>query len=161
MATQQNHGELYPTKGDDINRYYIDSAIPGAPKHTGFVPNLADEETKATQAFRIFSTHYESPKLAYGSTFQQQATIRIHTATPVNQAFFSEANIKYLQDETRYRVWVKSDKKHTIDPQRLDDLKIIMSASSPSVWTIFWEQSTCISTIVTRSLSTPNRLDAQ
>jgi hypothetical protein len=44
----------------------------------------------------------------------------------VNQAFFSEANIQYLQDETRYRVWIKSDKKHTIDPQRLDDLKTIM-----------------------------------
>ena len=126
MANQQNYGELYPTKADEINRYYVDSAIAGAPKHTGFVPNLADEETRATQAFRIFSTHYEDPKLAYGSTFQQQATIRIHTGTPVNQAFFSEANIKYLQDEIRYRVWIKSDKKHIIDPQRLDDLKTVM-----------------------------------
>ena len=126
MANQQNYGELYPTKADEINRYYVDSAIAGAPKHTGFVPNLADDETRATQAFRIFSTHYEDPKLAYGSTFQQQATIRIHTGTPVNQAFFSEANIKYLQDEIRYRVWIKSDKKHIIDPQRLDDLKTVM-----------------------------------
>jgi hypothetical protein len=126
MANQQNHGELYPTKGDEITRYYVENAIPGAPKHTGFVPNLVDEETRATQAFRLFSTHYEDPKLAYGSTFQQQATIRIHTPTPVNQAFFSEANIKYLQDEIRYRVWIKSDKKHTIDNQRPDDLKTIM-----------------------------------
>lgn len=127
MATQSSQfGELYPTKGDDINRYYVDTAIPGAPKHNGFVPNLNDEETRSTQAFRTFSTHHEDPKLAYGSTFQQQATIRIHTQTPVNQAFFSDANIQNLQDEIRYRVWLKSDKKHTIDNQRPDDLKVIM-----------------------------------
>ena len=128
MATQPQYGELYPTKGDEINRYYVDSAIPGAPKHTGYVPNLEDEETRATQAFRMFSTHYEDPKLAYGSKFQQQATIRIHTPNLLNQAFFSDENIKHLQDEIRYRVWIKSDKKHIIDPQRPDDLKTIMRA---------------------------------
>lgn len=126
MATQPQYGELYPNRNDEINRYYVDSAIPGAPKHTGFVPNLADDETRSTQAFRMFTTHYEDPKLAYGSTFQQQATIRIHTPNVLNQAFFSEENIKYLQDEIRYRVWIKSDKKHIIDPQRPDDLKTIM-----------------------------------
>jgi hypothetical protein len=90
------------------------------------VPNLGDPETRASQAFKLFQTHYEDPRLAYGSKFNQQATIRIHTATPVNQAFFSEANIHYLQTEIRYRVWVKSGKKHVIDAQRPDDLKTIM-----------------------------------
>jgi hypothetical protein len=127
MAAPQN-GELYPRQVGEVAQYYIESAVRSAPKHTGFVPNLADDETKDTQAFKLFSTHYEDPKLAYGSTFQQQATIRVHTPTPLNQAFFSDANIQYLQDEIRYRVWLKSDKKHVIDPQRPDDLKTIMRA---------------------------------
>ena len=108
-------GELYPRKDDKIDEFYLQTAIRGAPQHTGYVPNILDPETRSTQAFRLFQTHHQDPRLEYGSTFQQQATIRIHTATPVNQAFFSEANIIHLQDEIRYRVWLKSDKKHIID----------------------------------------------
>ena len=127
MPAPQN-GEIYPRRTGELNEYYVEGAIRGAPKHTGFVPNLADPETQDTQAFKLFSTHHEDPKLAYGSTFQQQAVIRVHTATPLNQAFFSDANIQHLQDEIRYRVWVKSENKHVIDPQRPDDLKTIMRA---------------------------------
>jgi hypothetical protein len=119
-------GELYPKQSPDLANLYKNTAIPGAPKHNGLVPNLGDPETRASQAFKLFQTHYEDPRLAYGSKFNQQATIRIHTATPVNQAFFSEANIHYLQTEIRYRVWAKSGKKHVIDSQRPDDLKTIM-----------------------------------
>jgi hypothetical protein len=121
-------GELYPRKDDKIDEFYVQTAIRGAPQQTGYVPNILDPQTRDTQAFRLFQTHREDPRLDYGSTFQQQATIRIHTATSVNQAFFSEANINYLQDEIRYRVWEKSGKKHIIDRQRPDDLKIIMRA---------------------------------
>jgi len=127
MSAPQN-GEIYPRRTGELNEYYVDTAIRSAPKHTGFVPNLVDPETQATQAFKLFSTHHENPKLAYGSTFQQQATIRVHTATPLNQSFFSEANIQHLQDEIRYRVWEKSEKKYVIDNQRPDDLKTIMRA---------------------------------
>jgi ribosomal protein S20 len=128
MPAAPQNGEIYPRRTGDLNEYYVDTAIRGAPKHTGFVPNLVDPETQDTQAFKLFSTHHEDPKLSYGSTFQQQAVIRVHTATPLNQAFFSDANIQYLQDEIRYRVWDKSEKKHVIDPQRADDLKTIMRA---------------------------------
>jgi hypothetical protein len=128
MPGAPQNGEIYPRRTGDLNEYYVDTAIRSAPKRTGFVPNLADPETDSTQAFKLFSTHHEDPKLAYGSTFQQQALIRVHTPTPVNQAFFSDANIQNLQDEIRYRVWEKSDKKHVIDPQRPDDLKTIMRA---------------------------------
>ena len=110
----------------ELNKFYVGTAIPDAPKHTGFVPNLLDPEVKSTQAFRIFNMHDDNPRLPYGSTFQQQATIRIHTATPLNQAFFSEANIKRLQDEIRYGVWVASDNQYVIDPQNPDDLKTVM-----------------------------------
>jgi hypothetical protein len=119
-------GELYPLRTDELAKYYVDTAVPNAPKHTGYVPTLDDPETSSTQAFRLFNTHYEDPRLEYGSTFKQQATIRIHTCTPLNQAFFSEENIDLLQSELRYRVWLKSDKKHIIDTQRPDELKTIM-----------------------------------
>jgi len=119
-------GELYPLRTDDLAKYYIDTAVPNAPKHSGFVPNLADPETSSTQAFRLFETHHDDPRLAYGSTFNQQATIRIHTSTPLNQAFFSEENLQYIQGELRYRVWLQSGKQHVIDPQRPDELKTIM-----------------------------------
>lgn len=119
-------GELYPRKDDKIDEFYVQSAIKNAPQHTGYVPNIFDPETRSSQAFRLFQTHHEDPKLDYGSTFRQQAVVRVHTATPLNQAFFSEANIQYLQDELRYRVWEKSGKKHIIDKQREDDLKTIM-----------------------------------
>lgn len=121
-------GELYPRKDDKIDEFYVQTAIRGAPQHTGYVPNILDPNTRSTQAFKLFQTHHQDPRLDYGSTFQQQATIRIHTATPVNQAFFSESNINHLQDEIRYRVWEKSGKKHVIDRQREDDLKTIMRA---------------------------------
>lgn len=121
-------GELYPKVNDEIAKIYIQSAVPNAPKHTGYVPNASDPETKTTQAFRLFDTHYDDPKLSYGASFSQQATIRVHTPTALNQAFFSEENMEYLQQEIRYRVWSKSNQKHVIDRQRADDLKTIMRA---------------------------------
>ena len=119
-------GELFPIRTDELSRYYVETAVPNAPKHTGFVPTLADPETNSTQAYRLFNTYQEDPKLPYGSSFNQQATIRIHTSTSLNQAFFSEENMQLLQDELRYRVWLKSGKQHVIDPQRPDELKTIM-----------------------------------
>ncbi len=105
---------------------YIRTAIPNAPKHTGLVPNLVDPETNATSAFLLFQTHYEDPRLPFGSTFKQQAIVGIHTPTPLNRAFFSEENMKYIQDEIRYRVWVESKHEYTIDAQDPDDLKTVM-----------------------------------
>jgi len=110
----------------ELDQIYIGTAIQGAPKHTGLVPNLADPETNTTEAFRLFQTHYEDPRLPFGSTFNQQATIRIHVATPLNQLYFSENNINFLQDEIRHRVWIASNNKHTIERQNPDDLKTIM-----------------------------------
>lgn len=110
----------------ELGRMFIETAIPGAPKHTGYVPNLEDPEVASTQAFRMFKTHADDPKLAFGSSFNQQATIRIHTPTPLNQAFFSERNIDFLQNEIRYGVYIASKNKYIIERQNDDDLKTIM-----------------------------------
>lgn len=109
----------------ELNQFYVGTAIPNAPKHTGYIPNLIDPETKSTQAFNLFQTH-EDARLPYASTFQQQATIRVHVPTPLNQAFLSERNIQYLQDEIRYGVWKASNNEYVIDPQNPDDLKTVM-----------------------------------
>ena len=119
-------GELYPKVNRELAQIYVESAVPNAPQHTGYVPNANDPEVRSTQAFRLFDTHHEDPKLAYGSTFAQQALVRIFTATPLNQAYFSEENMEYIQQEIRYRVWVKSGNKHVIDRQRPDDVKTVM-----------------------------------
>lgn len=109
----------------ELDQFYIQTAIPGAPKHTGFVPNLADPATRSTQAFTLFQMHTDPP-MPGASTFQKQATIRIHDPTPLNQAFFSEKNIDFLQQEIRYGVWKASNGEYVIDPQNPDDLKTVM-----------------------------------
>jgi hypothetical protein len=110
----------------ELDRLYIETAIPGAPKHTGFVPNLADPEVHTTEAFRLFKMHADDPKLPFGSQFKQQATVRIHTPTPLNQSFFSDQNIDHIHSEIRYGVWVASNNQYIIDRQNDDDLKTIM-----------------------------------
>jgi hypothetical protein len=107
-------GELYPKVNDEITQFYIHTAVPNAPKHTGFVPNASDPETKTTQAFRLFDTHHEDPKLSYGASFKQQATIRVHTPTALNQAFFSDENMDYLLPMCLNFEVMKRSKMHLI-----------------------------------------------
>ena len=110
----------------ELDKIYIESAIKDAPKHTGYVPNLADTEESTPSAFKLFKLFHEDPTLPFGETFAQQATIRNHTKNPLNQAFFSERNIEYLHDELRYRVHSLSKGEYTIERQSDEDLKTIM-----------------------------------
>lgn len=103
-----------------LERYYTQTAIPDAPKNTGRVPN-GDAGTPTGR----FIVYAEDPAVRQ-VPYTAQALTRIHTLTPLNAAFFSEANVKHIKDEIRYRVWVKSDKKHIIDPPNDDDVKTIM-----------------------------------
>jgi hypothetical protein len=48
--------------------------------------------------------------------------------TPVSTAFFSVANMAFLQKEIIRQVYEKSGGKWTIDPQDIDELKIVMRA---------------------------------
>jgi len=110
----------------ELDKIYIDSAIKDAPKHTGFVPNISDVEESTPSAFKVFKLFHEDPKLPFGETFAQQATIRNHTRNPLNQAFFSERNIEYLHNELRYRVNTLSGGKYIIEKQSDEDLKTVM-----------------------------------
>jgi hypothetical protein len=102
-----------------LEQYYLQSAVPDAPKNTGRVPDI--QNGFAPQ----FVVQQEDPSIRR-VPYAAQSLIRIHDTTPLNSTFFSDANIKFLQDEIRYRVWMESDKKHVIDAQNLDDLKTIM-----------------------------------
>ena len=109
----------------ELEKYYVQTAIPNANQHTGKVPNLMDTAGPETTAYKRFTLHQEDD-LNKSTPYAAQSLIRIHTMTPLNLAFFSDKNINNLQQEIRYRVWLISNKKYVIDKQNDDDLKTIM-----------------------------------
>jgi hypothetical protein len=48
--------------------------------------------------------------------------------TPLSEAYFSAKNMAMIQNAVRYEVYERSGKKWVIDPQSVDELKIIMRA---------------------------------
>ena len=48
------------------------------------------------------------------------------TASPLANMFFSNLNIKSIQEQLRYQVWLKSDKKYVIGYQDQHQLLIVM-----------------------------------
>ena len=64
----------------------------------------------------------ERPQL----NFQNEAIKGSHQKNDINSIFFSRTNIDVLQNGIRYSVYVKSCKKHIIDRQSDDELKIVM-----------------------------------
>ena len=63
-----------------------------------------------------------------GSNLKNPAIESIHTTTKLNFAYFSKANIDIIQNAIRYQVWVRTNKKHTIERQSDTELGIIMRA---------------------------------
>lgn len=59
-------------------------------------------------------------------TFETDAVRGVIQKTPLSDLFFSADNIDLLQDSIRYLVFEKSCKKHVIDRQSDEQLKIIM-----------------------------------
>lgn len=49
-------------------------------------------------------------------------------ATPLNQAFFSPANVQIVQNRVRREVYDRSSGEFLIDPQSADELMIVMRA---------------------------------
>jgi hypothetical protein len=60
------------------------------------------------------------------SPYQTEAIKGIIEANPLSSLFFSKQNIDSLQEAIRYLVWDKSCKKHIIDRQSDDELKVVM-----------------------------------
>jgi hypothetical protein len=109
------------------NRYNLTptSAQYPAPQHGGRVPNINDPSTRDFPA-RPASMHTGGKPIP-GFTPRQDLIGHIHKPTPLNEVFFSQANIEKLQKSIQEQVYLMSGpKKFMIDRQNDDDLKIIM-----------------------------------
>lgn len=93
-------------------------------KMTGPVPNIMDKEGNA-----YASTAYKSTSTAahlFGETNRQDLVGHLHKATPLNEVFFSSANIDKLQKDISEQVRMMSGGKYSIGPQDEQQLKLIM-----------------------------------
>jgi len=61
-------------------------------------------------------------------TFKENALYGIQTRSPLSELFFSKYNMKRVQDNLRYRVYVASGGKYKIGPQDDTELQVIMRA---------------------------------
>ena len=95
-----------------------------APKHGGRVPNIRDTAGNA-----YASTAYKStPQTGglFGDSIRRDLVGHIHKSTPLNEVFFSEANIAKLQGDIQSQVSLMSSNKYNIGPQDEQQLKLIM-----------------------------------
>lgn len=108
------------------NKYNLTSTNQQFPniKPNGRVPNMLDPALQELAA-RQYSLYEDKPVLP-GSDVRQELIGHIHSATPLNSAFFSRSNIDYIQQAIQDQVFSMSGNKHRIDRQNDDDVKLIM-----------------------------------
>lgn len=99
--------------------FYTQTAIPNAPKHTGRLP-LSDQETRMTVPPAVLF----APEPGMESSEVKERIHFRHSSTPVNEEFFSQANVDRIQD--RIRAEVLGMVNATIDRQSDVDLKLVM-----------------------------------
>ena len=95
-----------------------------APSHGGRVPNIRDKAGNAYAATAYKSTPQTGG--IFGDSIRVDLIGHIHKSTPLNEIFFSEANIAKLQEDIREQVYRMSGNKYKIDNQDEQQLKIIM-----------------------------------
>jgi hypothetical protein len=108
------------------NRYNMTSSnhLFPAPSHNGRVPNVMDREGNT-----YASAHYRSKPSApnvFEISMRNDLIGHIHTATPLNQIFFSDSNLDKIQKDIQNQVNMMSGGKYTIDRQSDIELKLIM-----------------------------------
>jgi len=60
------------------------------------------------------------------NNFQVESLYGIQETSKLNQLFFSKRNMEIIQNNIRYTVYIKTNKKHIIDKQSDIELQIIM-----------------------------------
>jgi hypothetical protein len=105
------------------NRYNMTSTSKQypAPEHGGRVPTIRDSSFSA-MPYKLYKE--ETP--LFGEMNRQDLVGHLHTSTPLNEVFFSQANIDALQTAIQEQVYLMSGKKYRIDRQNDDELKLIM-----------------------------------
>jgi hypothetical protein len=108
------------------NRYNLTStsAQYPAPQHGGRVPNINAPESRDFPARP--ASMYTGGTPIPGFTARTDLIGHMHKSTPLNEVFFSDANIEKLQKDIQQQVYMMSGNKYMIDRQNDDDLKIIM-----------------------------------
>jgi hypothetical protein len=72
-------------------------------------------------SFDLFKEHNNNY-----TDYSKEATVNIHSESPIAQLYFSKENVDLIQDMIRYQVYEQSNKQHTIGRQSDTELKIIM-----------------------------------
>jgi len=96
----------------------------GAPAHNGAVSNIKDEKTNAYAA-RAYKMTPEGGNI-FDISMRQDMVGHLHQETPLNQVFFSDANLDKLQNDIQDQVLLMSNGKYRIGRQSDINLKIIM-----------------------------------
>jgi hypothetical protein len=99
--------------------FYTGTAIPNAPKHTGRLP-LSDQESRLSVPPAVLF----APEPGLPSTEVKERIHFRHSSTPVNEDFFSPANVTSLHD--RIQALVRGMVNANIDRQSDVDLMLIM-----------------------------------
>lgn len=102
-----------------LSDFYTQTAIPDAPKHTGRLPLSHQESQMSVPPAVLFAPE---PGMA-SSVVKERIQFR-HSSTPVNEEFFSPANMDILQD--RIRTDVRGMVSADIGRQSDTDLMLVM-----------------------------------
>jgi hypothetical protein len=95
-----------------------------APKHSGAVANILDKEGNA-YASTAYKLTASNPPI-FGETIRRDMVGHLHKSTPLNEVFFSQANIETIQKGIHDQVYQMSGNKYSIDKQDEQQIKIIM-----------------------------------
>lgn len=95
-----------------------------APQHNGAVPNIRDKVGNAYAATAYKSTPQTDGM--FGDSIRLDLVGHIHYATPLNEVFFSHANIETIQKGIQEQVYRMSGNKYMIDKQDEQQIKLIM-----------------------------------
>lgn len=116
-------GKLLPfDESDDavtgVGSEYKEGAIPQF--QNGRVIGVADITGNQFEMFTENNNNEDS--------FKKTALYGIQNRSPLSELFFSEYNMRRIQDTLRYRVYVASSGKYQIGPQDNTELSVIMRA---------------------------------
>lgn len=108
------------------NRYNMTSSnhLYQGSKMTGPVPNILDKEGNS-YASQVYKSTPTAAHL-FGETNRQDLVGHLHKSTPLNEVFFSSANIDKIQKDIASQVHTMSGGKYSIGPQDEQQLKLIM-----------------------------------
>jgi hypothetical protein len=95
-----------------------------APAHNGAVPNIMDKVGNA-HAATPYKMNPEGGNV-FNVSMRSDLVGHIHKSTPLNEVFFSDANVDKIQADIQDQVSLMSGGKYRIDRQSDKELKIIM-----------------------------------